>query len=361
MKMYIKKIMCLLLEGIILVGMLPMIAVAVEAETGNFSVQMLDTAENTEIRKNIAETVEIPVKVNHVDNSRTYNSFDITFSYDTSVLELVTEGIGAVSVISDSGRVRVLRYGADLKVGSSVFALKFNVKNPGKTTIKVTEAKIGIKQTAQNKDASSATIVNSVTIVTNSVVTFDSKGGSAVNAQTVAYGEKLQKPEDPIRKNYLFKGWYEDLNAESAWDFEKNTVTKEALTLYAKWGGYNVNVSSTSGGNVSVSHNEAVGGEKVEITVTPDSGYQMKTLTVTDAQGKNVTILTDNNGKYSFVMPEGDVTVKVTFAAKSTSKEDDGNPKTGDEFNLIAYSTMALTCLLAMLVLILYKKKVYWK
>ena len=192
-----------------------------------------------------------------------------------------------------------------LRKHSSVFALKFNVKNPGKTTIKVTEAKIGIKQTAQNKDASSATIVNSVTIVTNSVVTFDSKGGSAVNAQTVAYGEKLQKPEDPIRKNYLFKGWYEDLNAESAWDFEKNTVTKEALTLYAKWGGYNVNVSSTSGGNVSVSHNEAVGGEKVEITVTPDSGYQMKTLTVTDAQGKNVTILTDNNGKYSFVMPEG--------------------------------------------------------
>ena len=676
MKMYVKKIMCLLLAGVMLAGMLPMTAAADTGGTGSFSVQMLDTAENTEIRKNVGETVEIPVVVNHVDKDRTYNSFDMTFTYDASVLELVSDSISGMSVTGDSGTVRVLRYGADLEVGSAVFTLKFNVKNPGRTTIKTTEAQIGIKQTAQDEDASPATIVNSVTIVTNSTVTFDSNGGSSVDAQTVTYGEKLQKPADPIRKKYLFKGWYEDLNVEPAWDFDKNTVTKEALTLYAKWeqalfsvtaeiqdhegnkydgevnvklmrgndliasttgstgtftfpevdvgmynlvavykdedgehtktelinvdhddtyilklpapginshlnvsdnaqtpsimvgnldeeaneqaketagdatvtiemsivgkteaqvpaavvsavenkvgddttveyldislektvissegtktttemtetstvleivipyngegktnlrvfrhhngvlqefanntsredqtfyyadgyihlftqkfsnymisydvsykvtfdsnydggstttkttggdgklasladdpvrknyvfkgwytaktggtkvttntvftadttvyaqwDGYNVNVSNTSGGKVSVSHNEAAGGETVEITVTPNSGYQMKTLTVTYANGKNVTVLTDNNGKYSFVMPEGDVTVKVTFAAKSTSKADTSNPKTGDDFNLVAWNAAAVTSLMALVVLMLNKKK----
>ena len=235
MKMYVKKIMSLLLTCVLLAGMLPTTAAA---DTGNFTVQMLEGSlmeSNTEIRKNVGETVEIPVVVNHAEEGKTYNSFDMTFAYDASVLELVSGSISGMSVTGDAGTVRVLRYGNDLKTGSAAFTLQFKVTKPGKTTVRATEAKIGIKQTAQDKDAAPATVVNSVTIVTNATVTFDSQGGSAVVAQNVTYGEKLQKPADPIRKKYLFKGWFEDPNAETPWNFEKDTVTKAALTLYAKW------------------------------------------------------------------------------------------------------------------------------
>ena len=51
MKMYVKKIMSLLLTCVLLAGMLPTTAAA---DTGNFTVQMLEgslTESNTEIRK----------------------------------------------------------------------------------------------------------------------------------------------------------------------------------------------------------------------------------------------------------------------------------------------------------------------
>ena len=50
------------------------------------------------------------------------------------------------------------------------------------------------------------------------------------------------------------------------------------------------------------------------MTVTPDAGYQLDKLTVTDKNG-NVLKLTDKgDGKYSFTMPDGKVEVKAVFA-----------------------------------------------
>lgn len=118
-----------------------------------------------------------------------------------------------------------------------------------------------------------------------------------------------------------------------------------------------ITVDANSGGTVSVSPSEAAAGEKVEIKVAPKSGYRMKTLTVTDANGNNVPVSTDNNGNYSFVMPNSDVIIKVTFSAKSTSSSDSSNPKTGDDFNPAAWNAVAMTSLLALTVLMLNKKK----
>ena len=41
-------------------------------------------------------------------------------------------------------------------------------------------------------------------------VTFDSKGGSDVPAQSQMYGELLEVPEPPTREGYSFTGWYID-------------------------------------------------------------------------------------------------------------------------------------------------------
>lgn len=65
-------------------------------------------------------------------------------------------------------------------------------------------------------------------------VTFDSQGGSAVDAQAVVSGGKVTKPSNPTRTGYTFGGWYKEAACTTAWDFDTDTVTA-AVTLYAKW------------------------------------------------------------------------------------------------------------------------------
>lgn len=62
-------------------------------------------------------------------------------------------------------------------------------------------------------------------------VTFDSKGGSAVTAQTIAQGGKAVKPADPIKAGYDFDGWF--LENGTAYNFEAQVT--DNLTLYAHW------------------------------------------------------------------------------------------------------------------------------
>ena len=78
---------------------------------------------------------------------------------------------------------------------------------------------------------------------------------------------------------------------------------------------YSVSTPSKSeNGGVAVSSKNARKGDTVTVTVTPDAGYQLDKLTVTDKNG-NVLKLTDKgDGKYSFTMPDGKVEVKAVFA-----------------------------------------------
>ena len=61
-------------------------------------------------------------------------------------------------------------------------------------------------------------------------ITFDTDGGSEVDAQTVAYGEKAKTPADPTKTGYTFAGW--ELGG-NAYDFAASVT--EDMTLTAKW------------------------------------------------------------------------------------------------------------------------------
>ena len=70
-------------------------------------------------------------------------------------------------------------------------------------------------------------------------------------------------------------------------------------------------------GEVTANRRYAERGDTVTITVTPDKGYTLETLTVTDKNGKEVK-LTEKNGKYAFTMPASKVTVTATFMDDNT-------------------------------------------
>ncbi len=49
------------------------------------------------------------------------------------------------------------------------------------------------------------------------------------------------------------------------------------------------------------------------LTATPEEGYALGTLTVTDRFGDAVKVTENADGTYTFTMPNGQVTVKATF------------------------------------------------
>lgn len=66
------------------------------------------------------------------------------------------------------------------------------------------------------------------------VVSFDSRGGSAVFAQAVKSGGKVSEPLAPSRTDYTFGGWYKDSECSNAWTFSSDTVISNTM-LCAKW------------------------------------------------------------------------------------------------------------------------------
>ena len=156
-------------------------------------------------------------------------------------------------------------------------------------------------------------------------VTFETSGGSAVGPVTVDAGSTVTKPADPTKSGYTFGGWYKDSTLQTPWDFANGTVTADT-TLYAKWTAnppapsyddsdptYAVSAPAAENGKIAVSPKNASAGSTVTITVKPDSGYVLETISATDRNGNDLKLTDRGNGKYTFTMPGSRVEVKVTF------------------------------------------------
>lgn len=146
--------------------------------------------------------------------------------------------------------------------------------------------------------------------------------GEDVYAMQVVNG-KASAPDTPVKSGYRFVGWY---NGNAKWDFD--TPVTENLTLTAKWEKihtsapsaprYDVAVSDGAHGSVTVSPKSASKGSTVTVTVTPDKGYALETLAITDKNGSALNLTDRGNGKYTFTMPSGPVTVAATFMDDNT-------------------------------------------
>lgn len=74
-------------------------------------------------------------------------------------------------------------------------------------------------------------------------------------------------------------------------------------------------IQSTVNGKVSLDPKAPKAGDEVTLTVTPDKGYEIDTVQVTDKNGDEVKLTDKGNGKYSFTMPDSKINVLATFKA----------------------------------------------
>ena len=160
---------------------------------------------------------------------------------------------------------------------------------------------------------------------TEYTVTFKGNGGTpSVGSMTTAK-QKLASLPSASRSSYSFDGWYTKKSGDTK--ISTDTLFTGNTTVYAHWtytgGSSSGNSGSTSypitvpdkteNGDVSISPKNASKGSAVIITVTPDSGYVLETISVTDKSGNDLKLTGKGNGKYTFTMPGSKVEVKVTF------------------------------------------------
>ena len=129
----------------------------------------------------------------------------------------------------------------------------------------------------------------------------------------------------PTRPGYTFTGWSgTGLTGENnlTVTIEKGSTGERSYTAHWRYNGGGSGGSSsypitipgkTENGSVTVSPKSASAGNAVTITVKPDSGYVLETLTATGQNGDTLKLTDKGNGKYTFTMPGSKVEVKATF------------------------------------------------
>ncbi|MFA5670681.1 MAG: InlB B-repeat-containing protein [Balneolaceae bacterium] len=92
-------------------------------------------------------------------------------------------------------------------------------------------------------------------------VTFDTDGGSEIEAVGVNHGEKVTQPDNPTKDGHNFVGWFSDEELTEEFDFDTEITAN--TTLYAKWELKTYNVLFNLGGGTGVANVTAKHGEKV--------------------------------------------------------------------------------------------------
>lgn len=77
---------------------------------------------------------------------------------------------------------------------------------------------------------------------------------------------------------------------------------------------YKVTTSAVNNGGVNASPSNAEKGATITITLSPNKGYKLDKLTVTDGSGKTVSTVKKSDTVYTFTMPASAVTVGVSYA-----------------------------------------------
>lgn len=197
--------------------------------------------------------------------------------------------------------------------------------------------KVSTTGTVATWQQSSFSEVELVSDTRTATVTFNFEDG---HAQTITYGPADIGKTFPTdsKDGYTFNGWtigektYTALTEEALNALDgKNETLVASFTQKSNNGGNHgnsgsggvstspVSVTTPKNGKVSVNPSNAAKGATVTVTVTPDSGYEMDKLTVTDASGKTIPTTDKGNGKFTFTMPNGKVSVTATFKQTSVT------------------------------------------
>ncbi len=269
------------------------------------------------------QSVEIPVTIGNNDGKNAYSAYDMTFSFDPTILTLNMKAtsIEGYRVIPGSGTVRIVRYGKAAELGDAL-TLKFTAAGQGQSAVKVTAAYVDTNTNAIELDAPAAIVLKDTTTVTVSGYTVslsdDFTRTDAEGSVIAAGGNLTFVPKDP---NYNYTV------TVTVGGGEATTVSPDEDGIYTVPNvNGNVFVSSTK---TAKSFNVTLGADTTgaatatymkdyTFTLTPEDGY-VYNMAVTIG-GEAYTGFATNDDGTTYTIPGADVTGDIVINSNKQVK-----------------------------------------
>lgn len=196
--------------------------------------------------------------------------------------------------------------------------------------------------------------IDELVVGTEYTITFDSKGGSAVQPIKASAGAAITAPTDPTKDGFVFAGWYESTDggttlSDTAFSF--SYMPARVFTLYAKWATADIKGKTFKKVDAIVEwESEAVKQALLaEMEMTEDEYVQFvasSKVTVEFAADKNTATVTYDQGPGEV---GGQGSFGVLYKIKGTaivfydSQEDMEKEIPAHKYGLIAGSTFELS------------------
>lgn len=272
------------------------------------------------------QIVEIPVTIGNNDGKNAYNAYDMTFSFDPTILTLNMEAtnIEGYRVIPGSGTVRIVRYGKAAELGDAL-TLNFTAAGQGQSAVKVTAAYVDTNTNAIELDAPAAIVLNGTTTITVNGYTVtlpdDFTRTDATGSVIEAGGNLTFVPKDPN---------YDYTVTVTVGGGETTTVSPDENGIYtvANVNG-NVEVTSTktpktftvTQGNDTTGAATATYQTDYTFMLTPADGYVYKmAVTIGGNAYTGFTPQENDDGTTTYTIPGVDVTGNIVINSNKQVK-----------------------------------------
>lgn len=271
------------------------------------------------------QIVEIPVAIGNNDGKNAYNAYDMTFSFDPTILTLNMEAtsIEGYRVIPGSGTVRIVRYGKAAELGDAL-TLNFTAAGQGQSAVKVTAAYVDTNTNAIELDAPAAIVLKDTTTVTVSGYTVslpdDFTRTDAEGSVIEAGGNLTFVPKDP---NY-------DYTVTVTVGGETVTPTIDANGTYTvpNVNGNVVVTSSKTAKTFNVTLGDDTTGEATAtymkdytFKLTPATGYTYNmTVTIGGKACTGFAAQKNDDGTTTYTIPGADVTGDIVINSNKQVK-----------------------------------------
>lgn len=272
------------------------------------------------------QIVEIPVAIGNNDGKTTYSAYDMTFSFDPTILTLNMEAtnIEGYRMIPGSGTVRIVRYGKAAELGDAL-TLSFVAAGQGKSAVKVTEAYVDTNANAIEFDAPAAAILDDTAVITVSGYTVtlpDDFTRTDAEGSVIEAGDNLTfVPKDP---NYDYtvtvtvggKTVTPTIGADGTYtvpNVNGNVVVTSSKTAKT----FNVTLGDDTTGEATATYMK-----DYTFKLTPATGYTYNmAVTIGGKAYTGFKAQVNDDGTTTYTIPGADVTGDIVISSNKQVKQ----------------------------------------